>query len=64
MIILVCINVIIIFFYRQYLQRELNQDMTVQVTSAVNQYVALSKIPELQKIQEEEKNDAEADPEN
>ncbi len=50
MAILVGINICIIFFYRKYLQREMNSDMTTQVTSAVNQYVALSKIPELNKM--------------
>lgn len=44
---LVLINIIIILAYRKYLQSELDNDMKIQVSSAVSQYVALSQIPEL-----------------
>jgi len=41
------VNLIIIFAYRKYLNKELDKDMKIQVTSAVSQYVALSQVPEL-----------------
>lgn len=37
--------------YRKYLKQELEKDMKMQVSSAVSQYVALSKIPELNNSQ-------------
>jgi hypothetical protein len=58
MAILVLINICIIFFYRKYLQKEMNADMNQQVTSAVSQYVALSKIPELNKMTMETGSDS------
>ena len=47
---LIIVNVTIIFAYRRYLQNELKKDMKIQVSSAVSQYIALSKIPELDSI--------------
>ena len=47
MIVLAIVTFIIILVYRSYLNKELNKGMQVQVQSAVSQYVALSKIPEL-----------------
>lgn len=41
------VNLIIIFAYRKYLNKELDKDMKIQVSSAVSQYVALSQVPEL-----------------
>lgn len=48
-LVLFVVNLIIIFAYRSYLNKELDKDMKVQVSSAVSQYVALSQVPELQK---------------
>uniref|UniRef100_A0A7S3CSQ3 Vacuolar sorting receptor thioredoxin-like domain-containing protein n=1 Tax=Strombidium rassoulzadegani TaxID=1082188 RepID=A0A7S3CSQ3_9SPIT len=44
---LVLTNSLIILVYRKYLQREMEKDMKIQVSSAVSQYIALSQIPEL-----------------
>lgn len=52
--VLVTLNVILAIAYRQFLQRELKQDMKVQVSSAVSQYVALSQIPELNETKKDE----------
>ena len=52
--VLVTINVILALAYRKFLQRELKQDMKVQVSSAVSQYVALSQIPELNETKKDE----------
>ena len=48
-IILVACNVVVIAVYRNLLNKELEDEMTIQVSSAVSQYVALSQIPELNK---------------
>ena len=45
---LVLTNIVIILLYRKFLQTEMDKDMKINVSSAVSQYVALSKIPELQ----------------
>ena len=47
-LVLFVVNLIIIFAYRSYLNKELDKDMKIQVSSAVSQYVALSQVPELQ----------------
>ena len=44
---LLAVNVCIILIYRRNLNKEMKDEMAVNVTSAVNQYVALSQIPEL-----------------
>jgi len=41
-LVLFVVNLIIIFAYRSYLNKELDKDMKIQVSSAVSQYVALS----------------------
>ena len=46
---LVVVNVVLIICYRRYLNKELKNEMNVQVSSAVSQYIALSNIPELEK---------------
>jgi hypothetical protein len=46
---LIVVNVVLIFCYRRYLNKELKNEMNVQVSSAVSQYIALSNIPELEK---------------
>lgn len=46
-LVLFVVNIVIIFAYRRYLNKELDKDMKVQVQSAVSQYVALSQVPEL-----------------
>lgn len=48
-IVLVACNVVVIAVYRNLLNKELEDEMTIQVSSAVSQYVALSQIPELNK---------------
>lgn len=48
-LVLFVVNLVIIFAYRSYLNKELDKDMKIQVSSAVSQYVALSQVPELQK---------------
>lgn len=48
-IVLVACNVVVIAVYRHFLSKELEDEMTIQVSSAVSQYVALSQIPELNK---------------
>lgn len=48
-IVLVACNVVVIAVYRHLLNKELEDEMTIQVSSAVSQYVALSQIPELNK---------------
>ena len=52
-------SIFIILVYRSWLQRELNKDMKIQVSSAVSQYVALNQIPELQNINSTRGNDGE-----
>ena len=47
-LVLFVVNLVIIFAYRSYLNKELDKDMKIQVSSAVSQYVALSQVPELQ----------------
>lgn len=47
MIVLSVVSIVVILIYRQWLQNELEKDMQIQVSSAVSQYIALSKIPEL-----------------
>lgn len=42
MMALLAVNVCIILIYRKNLNKEIKDEMTVNVTSAVNQYVALS----------------------
>ena len=49
-LVLIFVNISIILLYRRYLQNELKKDMNMQVSSAVSQYIALSKIPELESI--------------
>jgi hypothetical protein len=45
---LVVVNIILVLAYRKCLQKEIQDDMKIQVSSAVSQYVALSQIKELQ----------------
>jgi hypothetical protein len=40
---LVVANIILILAYRKCLQKEIKDDMKIQVSSAVSQYVALSQ---------------------
>lgn len=44
---LVVVNVILVMAYRSCLQKEIQNDMKLQVSSAVSQYVALSQVKEL-----------------
>lgn len=44
---LVVANIILVLAYRKCLQKEINDDMKIQVSSAVSQYVALSQIKDL-----------------
>ena len=44
---LVFVNILLVLAYRKYLQKEIKEDMKIQVSSAVSQYVALSQISEL-----------------
>jgi len=44
---LLAFNCVVIYFYRKYINAELNQEMTAQVQSSVSQYIALSQVPEL-----------------
>ena len=53
---LVSVNIIIIFAYRHFLNKEMEKDMKMQVSSAVSQYVALSNIPELESINDSARN--------
>ena len=39
---LILINALIILAYRKYLQKEMETDMKIQVSSAVSQYIALN----------------------
>ena len=43
----VTLNLVLALLYKQFLNKELQSDMKVQVQSAVSQYVALSSIKEL-----------------
>lgn len=45
----VTLNLVLALLYKQFLNKELQSDMKVQVQSAVSQYVALSSIKELDK---------------
>lgn len=56
-VVLILINLSVIIVYRKWLNRELEKDMKLQVSSAVSQYVALSKIPTLKKIESQESVD-------
>ena len=56
---LILINALIILAYRKYLQKEMETDMKIQVSSAVSQYIALNQIPELQPIGGEIAEDSE-----
>lgn len=42
--ILVFVNAVLIFLYRRWVQQEIKEDMKIQVSSAVSQYVALSQV--------------------
>jgi len=46
--VLVLANFFLVLVYRNYLQKEIKNDMKIQVSSAVSQYVALSQIKELE----------------
>ena len=64
-IVLVACNVVVIAVYRNLLNRELEDEMSIQVSSAVSQYVALSQIPELNKdsaLSSETKYEIQPDP--
>lgn len=56
-LVLFVVNLVIIFAYRSYLNKELDKDMKIQVSSAVSQYVALSQVPELQKTEPSTSNE-------
>lgn len=45
--IVLTINLVVVFFYRRSLKRELGQELQQQVTSEVSRYVALSQFPDL-----------------
>ena len=42
-VVLVLLNVIIVYCYRRYSKREMNNEMQMQIESAVSQYFALSQ---------------------
>lgn len=47
-VLLIVVNIILVIAYRSCLQKEIQNDMKLQVSSAVSQYVALSQVKELQ----------------
>lgn len=45
--IILMINFVLFLIYKQYLNKELDQELKIQVSSEVSRYVALSQISEL-----------------
>ena len=50
LILLSVLSLVTVLVYRQWLQHELQRDMSIQVKSAVSRYIALSQVPELNSI--------------